>query len=289
MTQVVLIDGTGLLVRCIKACGSSRMRAGDIPTGPAFLFLKSLARRLSQLNPTHVAVAWDGEQARSWRHQVYAGYKSGRPPFSHDQHYHLACEACYAAGVFQYVVADAEADDLIAAFHRTARKLMPDAEIVLLSDDQDLLQLLDERTVQLGLTDDGISWDLDKVRQEFNCDPVQIPLVKALAGDRSDNIPGHHGFGLKTAVRALAAHDWKLTALPFTDEDMAKVLRFWTVMNLKFAAPGWLEEHFALPFEQSLRWDPDEAEPRLRGFLQRYEMASLLQRLGERRLWHQGT
>ncbi|MDD5265254.1 MAG: 5'-3' exonuclease H3TH domain-containing protein, partial [Candidatus Bipolaricaulis sp.] len=47
-------------------------------------------------------------------------------------------------------------------------------------------------------------YDADKVKEKFGVSPAQIPALKALAGDASDNIPGAPGIGPKAAVEILS-------------------------------------------------------------------------------------
>lgn len=279
---LALIDGTGLLVRCDRA-GVSQMHSGTVPTGPLTLFLRSLSYRMRQFHPTHAVVAWDGQIARLPRQDIWPGYKASRKPFSHGIHFELAREACALAGIFQYVHDAAEADDVIGCTWRAARKLMPEARIWIFSDDADLHQLVDERTIQVSSGE--IAWDLEKVIANYGCSGREITLVKSLAGDRSDEIPGIAGFGIKTASRILAAHDWRISDLPISEENKIQAELFWRIIDLEFSPLGSVEERFSPSFEEALRWDPGLSEQLFRKFLERYEIASLLVRLDEGRLW----
>ena len=48
--------------------------------------------------------------------------------------------------------------------------------------------------------------DEEVVREKFGCRPDQVIEVQALAGDSSDNVPGVHGIGVKTAALLLEEH-----------------------------------------------------------------------------------
>lgn len=279
---LALIDGTGLLVRCDRA-GVSQMHSGTVPTGPLTLFLRSLSYRMRQFRPTHVVVAWDGKNAKLARQKLWPGYKASRKPFSHGIHYELISSACAAAGMFQYFHDTAEADDVIACAWRAARATVPEAEIWIFSDDADLHQLVDEKTIQISTGE--IAWDLDRVRAHYGCTGNDISLVRALAGDRSDEIPGIKGFGIKTASRFLSAHNWSLDKLPISGEDKDLAALFWSIISLESPSLRVTESMFRLTLGLAAEWDPEAAEPQLREFLERYEIASLLVRLDEGRLW----
>lgn len=288
--RLVLFDGTGLLVRCARVPGVARLQSsGEVPTGPLMLFARVVSRLLKESFASHVAVAWDGPEGRAARLQAYPGYKSGREPFSGGWQFELAREFLGRAGIFQYLQPQAEADDLIAAFWRTARALMPDHDIVICSDDGDLHQLIDELTVQRGLSNYSEFWDLEKVLDHYGGSGNKIPMLKALAGDPSDNIPGIHGIGPKTARKVLESSGWDLGKAVADNGFGQEAMAYYQVMDLDQGKPRRLDDAFVLGFEESLRWDPDAAEPGLREFLQRYDLAYLLQRLDEKRLWGYGT
>jgi 5'-3' exonuclease len=85
-----------------------------------------------------------------------------------------------------------EADDCIAWVVHANR--LNDVHVV--ANDSDLYQLLDEN-VTVGDVD---LWDF---QQRYLCKPDVWPMVKAIAGDSSDNVQGVPGIGIKTAVKYL--------------------------------------------------------------------------------------
>jgi DNA polymerase-1 len=96
-----------------------------------------------------------------------------------------------------------EADDVIATIVEQALKL-DDLEIVIVTGDKDLLQLVGPRVrvlSVLGRTGERIVYDEAKVRERWGVAPGQIADVLALMGDSIDNIPGVKGVGEKTAVK----------------------------------------------------------------------------------------
>ncbi|MCL6624649.1 MAG: hypothetical protein K6T17_08560, partial [Fimbriimonadales bacterium] len=79
-------------------------------------------------------------------------------------------------------------------------------DVVIVSGDLDQLQLVNSQvkvmTMRRGVTD-VVYYDEAGVRQRYGLHPSQIPDLKALAGDPSDNIPGVKGIGEKTAANLL--------------------------------------------------------------------------------------
>ena len=111
-------------------------------------------------------------------------------------------------GVAVFAQEGFEADDLIASAIRSARNETGGGQIdfYVLTGDYDSLQLVDER-VKAFIINRGIKnavlYDSAKVKETFGVLPGQIPALKALSGDSSDNIPGAPGIGPKAAVQIL--------------------------------------------------------------------------------------
>ena len=79
-------------------------------------------------------------------------------------------------------------------------------EIIILSGDLDLLQIVNENTKVFSLRK-GIKhtvlYDEQKVFEKYDLSPAMLIDFKALVGDASDNIPGVPGVGKKTALMLL--------------------------------------------------------------------------------------
>ena len=94
--------------------------------------------------------------------------------------------------VYQPAVQYLEADDQIAYSCRTFFK--DDAKIII-STDRDFFQLIDERTaifrpVKTKENPKGELIDLDWMMQKEDVFPPNYALLKAIVGDKSDNIGG---------------------------------------------------------------------------------------------------
>ncbi|MBI3638048.1 MAG: DNA polymerase I, partial [Candidatus Rokubacteria bacterium] len=100
-----------------------------------------------------------------------------------------------------------EADDVLATLVEHALEL--DVDVVIVTGDKDLLQLVDPRvrvSSVSGRTGEPVVYDEAKVRERWGVEPRQIVDVLALMGDSIDNIPGVHGVGEKTAVKLIAQY-----------------------------------------------------------------------------------
>ena len=94
-----------------------------------------------------------------------------------------------------------EADDAIATLCRHGSRTGMD--IVVLTGDKDLCQLVDEHTTLYDSMRDK-TVDIAAVVERFQVLPALVPDVLGLAGDSSDNIPGVPGIGEKTAGQLIA-------------------------------------------------------------------------------------
>ena len=197
MDKLVLIDGNSLLNRAFYATPVFSTRDGR-PTNAIFGFIKLLFKVLSDVKPQYLIVAFD-LKALTFRHKMFDGYKATRKPMPDElaaqveplkellAEMHIAM--CSKEGL--------EADDIIGTLSNKF-----DVHSYIYTGDRDSYQLVDEKT-DVCFTRKGVS-DLIKLnagnfRAEVGLDPAQIVDLKALMGDKSDNIPGVPGIGEKTA------------------------------------------------------------------------------------------
>ena len=88
-----------------------------------------------------------------------------------------------------------EADDIIA--YVANHKCLKEHQKIILSSDKDFFQLLGDKTVLYRPIQKEI---LNKrsIVEKFNIHPTNFAMARAMAGDKSDNIDGIPGLGLKT-------------------------------------------------------------------------------------------
>lgn len=197
---LLLIDGNSLVHRAYHALPALATRDGQ-PTQAVYGFTRMLLKVLKQEAPGRAVVAFDRGQPRA-RMELLAAYKGNRPPADDDlkSQFPLVKEVVAALGLAICEVEGFEADDLIGTL--AAQAEAAGWRVLLLTGDRDLLQLVTGRTTAL-LTRKGITelepFDPAKVREVLGVEPRQIPDLKALVGDTSDNIPGVPGIGPKSA------------------------------------------------------------------------------------------
>ncbi|MDQ6959608.1 MAG: DNA polymerase I [Mariprofundaceae bacterium] len=203
MPHLALIDGPNYVFRAFHAIRQLSNSKGE-PTNAVFGYVQMLRSILKELQPTHVAVAFD-PKGGTFRNDMYADYKAHRPPMPEDlavQWPHVF-EVTRGFNLPLIQIENFEADDVIATLARQAERKGWDVTIV--STDKDLMQLIGNRIWMLD-TMKRIEYGADEVKARWGVSPDRIHDLLALAGDTSDNIPGVPGIGPKTAVELLNAY-----------------------------------------------------------------------------------
>ena len=195
-----LIDGSSYIYRAFYAVKDLSTSEG-LPTNAVYGFLGMLKRVLKEKGPTYLAVALDAP-GPTFRHHLSPDYKATRPqmpePLAHQFPYIKRLIAAYGIPLLE--VNGVEADDIIGTL--TAWAAGQGREVVIVSGDKDLLQLVSSR-VCLWDTMKDVVVGPQEVEQRYGVPPSQLREVMGLAGDSSDNISGVPGIGLKTAERLI--------------------------------------------------------------------------------------
>lgn len=206
-----LIDGHALAYRTFFAItrGSSTSfatRSGE-PTAGVFGFTSVLMRILEQERPEYLAVVFD--TGRTFRDDLYAEYKGTRDKMPDDLVVQMVRvrQMVDAFNIPRLEMEGYEADDVLGSLARKA--VAEGLGVKIITGDRDLLQLVSDR-VAVSLPGKGLSDSKDYLREDviqaMGVPPEQIVDLKALVGDKSDNIPGVAGVGEKTAVSLLQTY-----------------------------------------------------------------------------------
>ena len=217
----VIIDGNSLMHRAFHALPPLSNEDG-IYTNAVFGFLSMLLKVVADERPGYLAVAFD-MHGPTFRHKDYAEYKAGRKPTAPEliPQFDLVRECLSAMRVRQLTCPSFEADDILGTFARRCEEA--DIPALLVTGDRDSMQLVSETTSVL-YTKRGVSdivrYTPEKVKEDFGVTPAQIPDLKGLMGDASDNIPGVPGIGEKTAIKLLAAYGTIENAFDHAETDL---------------------------------------------------------------------
>ncbi|MGH2585762.1 MAG: DNA polymerase, partial [Dehalococcoidia bacterium] len=210
--RLVLLDGHGIIFRAFFAQRDNPLsvrRTGEI-TSAVFGFANTLLKVISDLKPTHLAVTMD-RAAPTFRHQADAGYKANRAAMPDELRPQIARvrELIDAFSIPIYESDGYEADDMLGTLACQAAEQGIDTYLVTL--DSDIVQLVQPHVAVymylIHQRDTRIYAEVEEVKERYGVRPDQIPDLKALKGDTSDNIPGVPGVGEKTAVKLLNQFD----------------------------------------------------------------------------------
>jgi DNA polymerase-1 len=208
MERLLLLDGNGLIYRGYFALIEQPLTTskGELVTA-VFGFTNIVLRAIQDAKPDLVAVAFDLPKP-TFRHDRYAEYKATRTRMPDDMRDQIpkVREVVKALGIPVYEQEGFEADDAIATLVGQAEAA--GFEVVILTGDLDMLQLVSDRTRLMVSLRGGIantvSYDLAKIEERWGLRPDQMLDYKALKGDSTDNIPGIPGVGEKTASKLVA-------------------------------------------------------------------------------------
>lgn len=203
MKTLLLIDAHSIIHRAYHALPPLTSPNGT-PTGALYGVARILSKVLSEKKPDYVAAAFD-LPGPTFRKKEYSEYKAHRPP-ADDALISQLIEArtlFKIFGVTSFEKEGFEADDIIGTL---AEKFSEKVKILILTGDLDSLQLISENvsveTFKKGVSE-TVLYDTAAVISRFGILPKQVPDMKGLAGDPSDNIPGVRGVGPKTAALLL--------------------------------------------------------------------------------------
>lgn len=203
MNKLLLIDGNAMMHRAYHALPPLTNTKGE-PVQAVYGFFSMLLNVLQDQNPTHLVVCFD-RGAPTIRQSMYAGYHAHRPALSDDfvPQIVLIHELLEKMKVAIFELDGYEGDDLIGTIAERGAK---DAEVVILTGDRDMLQLVNGRVKVLmpllGITKTAM-FDEQAVEAKYGVHPKQFIDYKALIGDASDGYPGVTGIGPKTAASLL--------------------------------------------------------------------------------------
>lgn len=183
MFDYVVVDSSNLAYR-VWSVNRDRRTSGGIPNGLEYGFLRSVLSHARIYVPARVVLVWDGDTSRA----DFPDYKAGRTDVLGDEGEGWdgrleAIRRKISPLVLCLRDPEREADEVIARFVATVG-----GRCLIVSTDKDFHQLVGERVSVLTTGKKLI--DLDEVRRIWGVDPDKLPILRAVEGDRSDNIDG---------------------------------------------------------------------------------------------------
>lgn len=209
--KVLLVDGMALLFRGFYATsyrGNFMETSKGIPTNGVYQFLRYLFDAIHKFTPDQIICCWD-MGSKTFRSEIYEGYKANRsaPPEELVPQFELVRQVTEVLNMPNVGLENYEADDCIGTL---ARRNAKDNEIIILTGDHDLLQLVDDN-IKVAIMKKGQGnyevFDHQNFHEKKGIHPNQIVDLKGLMGDSADNYPGVRGIGEKTALKLLKEHE----------------------------------------------------------------------------------
>ena len=204
MIRTLLVDGNSLLNTGFH--GIKNMYNGSDHIGGLYHFLNTLRKHIDTYLITKVVVFWDGKENTYPRLKLYPDYKLSRrlKKKSEDD---LQSYARQKLRIQEYLEEFyirqstfdlCEADDCIGYYCEKSK----DEEIIVLTSDRDLLQLIAPKVSLYILSLNELFKSGDKVPLNgINIPHNNVRLVKTICGDSSDNIYGIKMVGLKSLIK----------------------------------------------------------------------------------------
>jgi DNA polymerase-1 len=210
--RILIIDQLNLFFR--NYIVNPSLSTNGYPIGGLKGCFQSIQKICRESKPDMIVICWDGPGGSKKRKLLKKDYKDGRKPIrlnrnirnlSEDQESEnkfwqqsRLIEYFNQVPVIQLMFDSTEADDIIAYIARF--KHLKNAEKLIISSDKDFFQLLSSNTVQYRPIQKEVL-NQKSILSKFDIHPNNFAMARAMVGDKSDNIDGIEGLGLKTVAK----------------------------------------------------------------------------------------
>ena len=205
---LLILDGFAMIFRVFYS-RQPMVSSTGVTTTVVQGFLSILFKLIKETKPSHIILALDSK-GPTFRHEQYPEYKAGREPAPPELTEQIPTleKVIEAFNIPIHNVEKYEADDIIGTIALDAYS--EGFNTVVVSGDKDLFQLINDKTSIWYSSPNRFSSDrlvdensyVDEKGFE-GVKPQNVPDLKGLAGDSSDNIKGIPGIGQKVALALL--------------------------------------------------------------------------------------
>ncbi len=287
-SKLCLIDANSLFYRAYFAVSPSLTTSSGQPTNAVFGFVRMVNKILEELKPEYLAICFDVGRV-THRTKKFAEYKINRPamPDALLAQVPIIKEVVRAYNFQVFELEGFEADDVIAAIARRAKEKF--GKVVIVSSDKDILQLVDE-TIEVynPYKEEGLVFSEKVVKERIGVEPKRIKDLIALMGDASDNIPGAHGIGEKTALGLLKEFETVEDLIKNKDKIKREALRKTVEKNTESIRLSrdlaTLDDDIPLDFKLEDLKVKEPDNDKLWELFSRLEFKGMLKKLSEERL-----
>lgn len=206
--SILLIDAHALIHRAFHALPPLTGPRGE-PTGALYGLARILLKVVGRGQFTHIFAAFDRPEP-TFRKDSFAEYKAHRPKTADELITQLieARELFRAFGIPVVEVPKVEADDIIGTL--ATRFAAAGHHVTILTGDLDALQLVRNPLIEVETFKKGVSetfiYDESAVKKRYGFGPENVPDLKGIMGDASDNIKGVPGVGEGSALKLVRAY-----------------------------------------------------------------------------------
>ena len=211
--RVLVIDGLNTFIRAFAV--NPAINEDGLHIGGMMGFLKSIRYTSDILKPSRVIIVFDGKDGSKRRSKIYPDYKANRKvkkrlnrnvdwgtapadeEESMKQQMGRLIEYLEQLPLTLLCIDGIEADDTIAYI---SQQLLTDSDIFIMSTDKDFLQLVDGRVKVWSPTKKKL-YTKNEVFDEYGIPANNILTYRVLDGDKSDNIGGIRGAGIKSIIK----------------------------------------------------------------------------------------
>ncbi len=201
---LILLDGMSLAFRAYFALPVELKTSSGVVTNAVHGFASMAANLVRDHRPRALAVAFD-LPGGTFRDEIVSDYKEGRAETPDDlpPQFDMIRMLLEALAIPVVGAAGYEADDVLATLASQARERSQ--PVIVVTGDRDAFQLVDDPYIRVLYNRRGVSeyalYDEAGIEQRTGVRPADYPLLAALRGDPSDNLPGVPGVGEKTAAK----------------------------------------------------------------------------------------
>jgi 5'-3' exonuclease len=205
----LLLDASSLMYRAFFALPDSIRDGKGRPINAVHGYLDMTARLIRSREPGEVVHCYDDDWRPAPRVAAYSGYKATRAvdPDNLPEQFEMLGDMLDALGMRQVSAPGWEAEDAIGVLCARAGRR---DRMEIITGDRDLVQLVRDPTVRVLFTRRGVS-ELDVLDEAAVLEKYGVPANRyaefaTLRGDPSDELPGVHGVGEKTARQLIEAY-----------------------------------------------------------------------------------
>ena len=204
--RLLVVDGHSLAYRAYFALPAEKFStASGVCTNAVFGFATMLLSVVSEIKPTHMAVAFD-VKGGTFRNELLPQYKGTREASPEDllPQFSLIKDLVRSLGIKCVEKQGFEGDDVIASLAALGSE--EGMKTFVLSGDRDAFQLINENITVLypgRHFRDLKHMDAEAIVEKYGVRPELYADLAAMRGEKSDNIPGVPGVGAGYAAKWL--------------------------------------------------------------------------------------